>query len=669
MIINRILILVTMGIILFGGCIPREKKEVLTEIKTDFSDAVLQKIYDFKDKHLTDSLVTYLTHDDPTYRYHAALAFASTKDKNAIKMLWPLLNDNIEEVRIAAAYALGQIGDSEAEYNLIQAFEKDDTLRLKQYSNAAILEAIGKCGTKKYLSALSTISSYTMTDTVLLEGQAWGIYRYALRNMVSKEGTEKMVAFITGDFPASVKLIAANYLYRAKNIDLSPYTDRIIRAYSRQKDSNIKIPLAMAMGRTKNKNAYSTLTGSYLIEKDYRVKTNIIRAMANYPYDTVRQFIFDATKDKNIHIAATAADYLLNNGITADAGIYRRMGKDTSLAWQVRIGLYHAANRYVSPYSQKVLPAINWDLKRRFEHTDNPYEKAAIIAALAEYGWNYKYIKEKAFPSDIPVVRTAAMEAFKRIAAKKDFKQYFGGSSWTIIRRIKDYVVEAFQYGDPGMMAVGANILRLKNIDFKSAIDSLDFLETAIKKLELPKNIETYNEIQKTIDYFNGKEVSLPVKPKYNHPIDWERVKVVREDTRAIFHTSKGDFVIKFLYKEAPVTAANFVKLAEELFYNGKFFHRVIPNFVIQGGCPRGDGYGSLNYTIRSELPYLHYDDEGYVGMASAGNDTECTQFFITLAPAPHLDGNYTIFAKVVEGMGVIHKIQVGDKIERITLK
>jgi cyclophilin family peptidyl-prolyl cis-trans isomerase len=89
----------------------------------------------------------------------------------------------------------------------------------------------------------------------------------------------------------------------------------------------------------------------------------------------------------------------------------------------------------------------------------------------------------------------------------------------------------------------------------------------------------------------------------------------------------------------------------------------------VQTGCPRGDGYGSLDYTISSELTQKRYDTEGYVGMASAGNHTECSQWFITHSPTFHLDPNYTIFAKVVSGMEVVHRLEVGDMVESVTVK
>jgi cyclophilin family peptidyl-prolyl cis-trans isomerase len=109
----------------------------------------------------------------------------------------------------------------------------------------------------------------------------------------------------------------------------------------------------------------------------------------------------------------------------------------------------------------------------------------------------------------------------------------------------------------------------------------------------------------------------------------------------------------------------NFYSLANSHYYDGKVFHRVVPNFVIQGGCPRGDGFGGEDYSIRSELGPLRYK-EGSLGMASAGKDTEGVQWFITHSPTPHLDGSYSIFGQVIEGMNVVNAIEVGDVIEKI---
>ncbi|OUJ73303.1 peptidylprolyl isomerase [Hymenobacter crusticola] len=136
---------------------------------------------------------------------------------------------------------------------------------------------------------------------------------------------------------------------------------------------------------------------------------------------------------------------------------------------------------------------------------------------------------------------------------------------------------------------------------------------------------------------------------------------------RATVRTSKGTIVFQLLVNEAPGSVASFVELTRQGFYNGKTIHRVVPNFVAQGGCPRGDGWGSTDYNIRSEFADLRYG-EGAVGLASAGKDTESCQWFITHSPTPHLDGRYTIFAQVVSGMDVVSRLEIGDRIERVDL-
>ena len=118
---------------------------------------------------------------------------------------------------------------------------------------------------------------------------------------------------------------------------------------------------------------------------------------------------------------------------------------------------------------------------------------------------------------------------------------------------------------------------------------------------------------------------------------------------------------------DAPGSVASFVKLVKEGFYDNKHFHRVIPNFVIQGGCPRGDGMGGTDYTLRSEFA-LHDYSPGAVGLASSGPDTESCQWFVSHISTPHLEGRYTIFAHVSSGLDIVRKINVGDQITKIEL-
>ena len=135
--------------------------------------------------------------------------------------------------------------------------------------------------------------------------------------------------------------------------------------------------------------------------------------------------------------------------------------------------------------------------------------------------------------------------------------------------------------------------------------------------------------------------------------------------------TDKGTMKVEFYEKDAPKTVENFTKLSKEGFYDGLTFHRVIPNFVIQGGCPNGTGAGGPGYTIDCELDGENqYHDRGVLSMAHAGRNTGGSQFFICHSRdnTAHLDRNHTVFGKVTEGLEVIENIREGDTIEKITV-
>jgi cyclophilin family peptidyl-prolyl cis-trans isomerase len=132
----------------------------------------------------------------------------------------------------------------------------------------------------------------------------------------------------------------------------------------------------------------------------------------------------------------------------------------------------------------------------------------------------------------------------------------------------------------------------------------------------------------------------------------------MKPGTYAHFETSMGKFTVELFEEQVPKTVENFVKLAESNFYNGGIFHRVIDGFMIQGGDPTGTGRGGPGYQFADEFhPQLKHNSEGILSMANAGPNTNGSQFFITLAPTPHLDRRHSVFGKVAEGMDVVKKI------------
>ena len=152
----------------------------------------------------------------------------------------------------------------------------------------------------------------------------------------------------------------------------------------------------------------------------------------------------------------------------------------------------------------------------------------------------------------------------------------------------------------------------------------------------------------------NAPEIKIDTKKKYYATID----------------TNRGQIELELYPQEAPMTVNNFVFLAQEGFYDGVVFHRVISNFVIQGGDPTGTGTGGPGYKFGDETygnPHKHM--RGSISMANAGANTNGSQFFIAHSPQPHLDGKHTVFGKVINGLDVVDAIRQGDKMNKVTIR
>lgn len=206
------------------------------------------------------------------------------------------------------------------------------------------------------------------------------------------------------------------------------------------------------------------------------------------------------------------------------------------------------------------------------------------------------------------------------------------------------------------------------------ALDAPDFLvrqhaSTLIKQNDLTKdflNFESKVGIVKPYEAKNGTKLGQIL----NTNADYTRAVSRKNGTvKAIFETEKGTFTINLMPEDAPLTVDNFIKLAQKNYFNGLEVHRVVPNFVMQDGDPRGDGNGGPGWSIRCEINMLEYE-RGAVGMALSGKDTGGSQWFVTHSPQPHLDGGYTVFGRVNEAdMKVVDAIVRGDKIIRVKIK
>jgi cyclophilin family peptidyl-prolyl cis-trans isomerase len=656
----------------FFSCVPPEYgKEKYEGVAIDFNDKQIQDIYNLQERQSSDTLMLYLKHNNPTYRYLAATAFGALKDKMATDTLMQLLNDEMLDVRIAAAYALGQIGDKKAETALFKAFQNRDTTGKYARLNATIMEAVGKCGTANRLKDLSNIATFKKTDTLLLEGQAYGIYRFGLRDTFTIESIKKMVSFIENkSYPRNVRVVAANYLSRLKTKYDTSVTNIVCKIAATEADVDVRMALAKTMGKAYNPlNVLPYIESLYRIETEYRVKVNILNSLNEFDYNAIQSILALALRDRNIHVSNTAAQIFVNKGSEREATYYKMMSEETTLPLSSRQIMMSAALKWFR-FSPRMRDSINTTMQNTYKNTTNAYEKVVLLRGLAEYGWNFSYLRDEAFNYNNPlVVRSTAAGAIAKIASAPDFYRIFQNSSANVKRQLKTILFEMIKSGDAGMAALAADAIRNPDAQFNKAMmkDSVSVLYQTMQKLKLPQELETYDAIRSTINYIVDSTAFAQKKSPNQRVTDWAIITGLNEFSNVSIKTTKGEIRLRLLTRNAPISVANFISLARSGFFNGKVFHRVVPNFVAQTGCPRGDGYGSLDYTISSELTPIHYNTEGYVGMASAGNHTECSQWFITHSPALHLDPNYTIFAKVLEGMDIVHKLEVGDIIESVS--
>ncbi|MEQ1765474.1 MAG: peptidylprolyl isomerase, partial [Pyrinomonadaceae bacterium] len=220
--------------------------------------------------------------------------------------------------------------------------------------------------------------------------------------------------------------------------------------------------------------------------------------------------------------------------------------------------------------------------------------------------------------------------------------------------------------------SVGTLLVALSSADYLVRRSALDKLSNADLQKDFPGLPTSIANARK-----NNKDKVLPYAPEFgtrlgqvlNTEIDYRRALSRKNGSiRAVLTTQKGAFTIEFLPEDAPLTVDNFVKLARAGYFNGLEVHRVVPNFVMQDGDPRGDGNGGPGWSIRCEVNMVSYE-RGAVGMALSGKDTGGSQWFVTHSPQPHLDGGYTVFGRVnSKGMEVVDRIVRGDKIVNVRI-
>lgn len=649
------------------GCYP-PVEPVPEGVVVDLNDATMRKLYDFQNERAADSLRAYLVSPDASERYLAARSFGSfpAVDEATLDSLTRRLRDRNPDVRTAAAYAIGQVGEERYADSLALAF---DTLAVLKEYNAALLAAVGKIGTARHLKQMTDVVTYRNRDTLLLSGRAWSLFYFGRRGITSATGNRQMLDLLLDkSAPEEARQPAAFFLQRFR-VEIEPEDDAALRNILRESDNaDYQVAAARTLGRSQSAEARVALIRASRNATDWKVRTAALRALTDYDYNSVREPVVERLRDDHPLVRRTAADFLLNNGTPSDATFYRQLARDSS-GNDVRYVLYAAANRHLPLSFADYRGRINYDLQRAYATSNDVYAKTEILAALAEFPWNYRTIYELYQQADQAAVRSAAAAALAAISQREDFVTFFRGSSRRVRADLAGYFREMILSLQVGPSYSAAAALGDNAEAYRIYFPDVNWTDTALRGFKLPKEIEAYRAVEDAGAALRGEEAPTPhVVEAPAKAIDWD--VIASAGSRNIeLRTSAGRITLRLWPDLAPATVSSFVQLTQEGYYDGKVFHRVVPNFVAQGGGPLGDGFGGEDFSLRTETPGSRWDRPGLIGMASAGKDTEGVQFFLTHRATPHLDGGYTIFGEVVDGQEVVDQLVVGSVIERVVVE
>ncbi|HEX8327770.1 MAG TPA: peptidylprolyl isomerase [Hymenobacter sp.] len=659
-------------LLLLAACVRTPRPSV--DVDNKYHDAVIRQIGTAQDERNTAALLPFLSHANPIYRKEGALALASVQAPTAVPALLPLLRDTDASVRRAAAYALGQTGDSTAVDSLRVRVLKETDGQVRRY----VHEALGRTVTRTSLPELWRVE--TLNDTARQAALAWGLSRAALRGLGSAESIRRTVAVLNSPkLPTRGRLAAVVGLSRTRGLDadlarLAEST--LVQIAAKDRSYAVRSAAAATLGKlaalvpaaptaapavpvkSSPTSPAAVLTRLATKDRDYRVRLIAVRALpfGLETYRASRTAVFYALAHDRAPVALTAAEWLLAHAKGESGPALAALADGNKQASpRVRAALLQAAVRHASPAAR---PSLVETIQKRYPAAATVYEKGFLLQALGEDPASFDFVQTQAFaPGQAPVVASYALTALLAMRRNADFPAARHADFAAAIR-------QALAGGDVGQLSLAAEALTDPKLYPEIQPADLAAMRQAQAKLQLPREIEAWQGLQQALDKLtkNPNPVPTPVATAQQHPIDWAVVQRVPLGQQVRLRTSKGVILLELKPNEAPGAVASFVTLLGQKFYDNLYFHRVVPNFVAQGGDPRGDGNGSAPYNLRSEFGDLRYE-EGSVGLASAGKDTESCQFFITHTPTPHLDGRYPIFAQVVGGMDVVHKLEIGDQI------
>ena len=598
------------------------------------------------DPALLPALLDLLNDGDVAVRRMAAFALGLARDRAAVDRLIVSLADNDAEVRGRAAEALGRIGDTRAAPEIarlvVDSLPKTiSRMTVRGDDPGSVVDTWAE--QRLALFALARLADVPSARKALLDGDRprfdwWAATWVAMR--LESPALRPVLAAAVSSSDARSRALAARglgALRDASAVELLP-------PLARDADETVAREALRALARIGDPRGTAT-AGALLAASSDVVRREALRTLSVLPPDpSLRPRLVSLVAERDAWIRAAAlgalahadrSDFVLVlSGLDADPVWWVRSALASALGTlgdEMSVGVLHAMLRDEDP---RVLPAVLEalgrargkdaldTLRRHLEHDDLGVRVAAAegIASLGPSG---------ASPALVAAWRRGLGDGPGELEAR--------------IATVKALVAQGHDAAEAGLAQVARE-------DPSRAVRARAALALREKGAPVPGPEAVHRP---ALDY---REAMAPYAPRPGVPL---------YTPRAFLRTRHGTIEIHLDVVEAPLTSASFVALARAGFYDGLVFHRVEPGFVVQGGCPRGDGNGGPGYALRCEITRRPFG-RGTVGMALSGKDTGGSQFFITLDPQPQLDGDFTVFGQVVAGMDAVDRLRPGDAIERV---
>jgi len=612
-----------------------------------------------------DALFRKAAKDDaPLVRVAAARAAGRIRDAKAIEWLLPLMHDNEGRVRRAALFALGQIGTPDIVIPLREAIA-----RMSDNDLAMAIDALGKTKDPRALATLLTLVGHR-TPTIR-QAAALALFRLgnvsAVNELVNILRTEREPEARWRQIYAISRLLRSKVAQSKVLVAGQPeWVAPLLAGTAKDRPFFERTFAARALGALADQDdALAKLTR----DSDPRVVISAIRALATSPQP--RQM-------KEINVLVAHENDLVQEAML-DA--YERWEDMPAAIWSQ--ALPHLSGRL------RLRALVALARSGAAVDTSDLFQGEVQRTQLEEeYVWSVvPYLAADAPRPDPKTLKHVdAMRTAITSCGNEKTPLAFATQVLQSLIEVDDFTVQA--------MAIGTFAER----DVKSAAPLIvatarkaegpEWMDVRMEAASALAKLGVYDpwldEAARTPNRFVRESAAAALKT-LNRPVPpqpplggfelrgQDTARVLRaaeklQGARVRLRTNRGVMTMILLPDEAPAHCVNFAQLVGSGFYDGKRWHRVVANFVIQGGCPRGDGWGGPGYTVPDEIgtrPYVR----GTVGMPKAGDDTGGCQIFINHLPTPHLDGRYTVYAQVIEGFDVLDRIRVGDRIEKATIE